>query len=292
LKALYQFIHGGGQTQSPHTHNHSTAQHLHGMDHGSQMMRVLGFIHNFAGNTEWMSDYRNIPLIPTSPRVVITTVVVLAIAAIAHLYLFPASIIGSASLVIGIIAALHLTLLIAGGLAVSLFVRHQRNTARNLVINAIPWKGTEHVLDVGCGTGLMVNGCAQKLTTGEAIGIDPWQESISGTSSVLMKNARAEGVADKVSFQEMDARHLTFDDAQFNVVVSSLALHHIGTERQDREQAVSQMIRVLAPGGYLSLVDINPMIDIAESVIAQAGLETIKREQTHFFRVITAHKST
>lgn len=88
----------------------------------------------------------------------------------------------------------------------------------------------------------------------------------------------------------MDARQLTFDNAQFNVVVSSFALHHIGTQREDREQAISEMVRVLAPGGYLSLLDIAPMIDIAESVIEKAGLQITASGKTHFFHHIAARK--
>jgi ubiquinone/menaquinone biosynthesis C-methylase UbiE len=107
-----------------------------------------------------------------------------------------------------------------------------------------------------------------------------------------MSNARAEGVAGKVQYQEMDACHLTFEDQCFNVVVSSFALHHIGTQRADREQAVSEMIRVLAPSGYLSLVDTGSMIDMADEVISQAGLEIVRRQRTHFFQVVTVRKPT
>lgn len=146
------------------------------------------------------------------------------------------------------------------------------------------------VLDVGCGTGMLLNGCARKLTTGKAIGIDLWQQAIAGSSNVLMQNAKAEGVSDKVEYQEMDARHLAFGDDHFNVVVSSFALHHIGTVRADREQAVTEMIRVLAPGGYLSLVDTGSMIDMAELVVSKAELEIVSHQKTHFFQVVTARK--
>jgi ubiquinone/menaquinone biosynthesis C-methylase UbiE len=183
-------------------------------------------------------------------------------------------------------------LLVIGGLGVGLFMRRMRNRLRQTVIRSIPWRGTETVLDVGCGTGMLVNGCAQNLTTGKAIGIDLWQESIGGTPEIMMANAKAEGVADKVEIQKMDARHLTFDDSNFDVVVSSAALHHIGRSRAECEEAVAHMIRVLKPGGYLALVDVNPMIDIAESVIAKAGLQISHREQDRFVRFVTARKAS
>src|SRR5258707_9686817 len=108
------------------------------------------------------------------------------------------------------------------------------------MLNAIPWRGTENVLDVGWGTGMMLNSCAQKLTTGKAIGIDLWQQPVAGSTNVLLRNAKPRGLADKVDYQEMDARPLTFEDALFDVVVPRFAPHHIGTQHEDRRQARNQ----------------------------------------------------
>jgi len=46
---------------------------------------------------------------------------------------------------------------------------------RDRVLDAIPWRGDEQVLDVGCGHGLMLIGAAKRLTTGWGVGIDLWQ---------------------------------------------------------------------------------------------------------------------
>src|SRR5437879_1863149 len=43
---------------------------------------------------------------------------------------------------------------------------------RDKLLNLIPWRGDEQVLDVGCGRGLMLIGAAKKLKTGMAFGID------------------------------------------------------------------------------------------------------------------------
>ena len=284
MNKQHQFIHTHTQKQA---HNHdNAAPHTHGgTNNGSRMMRLIGLL---AHEGESLSDYRNPRLLLASNHVIIGTMLVLVIGMVlAHL--LPANLVGVAQVVI-IAGAAHLAILVIGGLAGTLFVRHQRTTSRRMLIGSIPWSGTEKVLDVGCGTGMMLNGCAQKLTTGRAIGIDLWQQPIAGSTSVLLKNAKAEGVADKVEYQEMDARHLTFEDASFNVVVSSFALHHIGSEREDRVRAVNQMVRVLKPGGYLSVLDIGPMIDIAETIISQTGLEIVTSRQTRFFRLVTAHK--
>ncbi len=286
MNRLHQFIHAQPQKQPVLTHDHDTAHSHDGTNNG---VTIMGLIGRFAHQGESLSDYRSTQVIHASNRTMLVTVLVLVVGVVLS-YVLPANLSGVA-LAFVVVGAAHLAILVLGGLAMTLFVRYQRGTSRRMLINAIPWRGAEKVLDVGCGTGMMLNGCAQKLTTGKAIGVDLWQQPVAGSSSVLLKNARAEGVADKVTYQEMDARHLTFEDASFDVVVTSFALHHIGTQTKDREQAVNQMIRVLKPGGYLAVLDVGPMIDIAESVIAQAGLEIVQSKETHFFRLVTVRKA-
>src|ERR1700732_837604 len=46
--------------------------------------------------------------------------------------------------------------------------------ARERLLETIPWRGDEVVLDVGCGRGLMLIGAAHRLTSGKAVGVDIW----------------------------------------------------------------------------------------------------------------------
>jgi trans-aconitate methyltransferase len=43
---------------------------------------------------------------------------------------------------------------------------------RDRLLDLVPWRGTEAVLDLGCGRGLMLIGAARRLTTGRATGLD------------------------------------------------------------------------------------------------------------------------
>ena len=62
-------------------------------------------------------------------------------------------------------------------LGISMFVYGIKGkfNIRKLMLSKIDWEGNEMVLDIGSGTGLLMNGAAQHLTTGKAIGIDIWR---------------------------------------------------------------------------------------------------------------------
>ena len=99
---------------------------------------------------------------------------------------------------------------------------------------------------------------AQHLTTGRAVGVDLWRRvDQSGNSpEATRRNARAEGVADRVEVHTADMTALPFEDNSFDVVVSSLAIHNI-RGRAGREKAVSEAVRVLRPGGRLLIADVR-----------------------------------
>jgi ubiquinone/menaquinone biosynthesis C-methylase UbiE len=129
---------------------------------------------------------------------------------------------------------------------------------REQLLDAVRWTGTERVLDVGCGRGLMLIGAAKRLTTGTASGIDLWQaEDLSGNRpEATMGNAVSEGVADRVDVQTADMRKIPFPDATFDVVVSCSAIHNI-YDVPGRRQAIAEIARVLKPGGEAVIDDIR-----------------------------------
>ncbi len=128
--------------------------------------------------------------------------------------------------------------------------------ARDALLDAIPWRGDERVLDVGCGHGLLLIGAAKRLTTGRATGIDIWQDvdQAGNSAGATRHNAELEGVS--VEIRDGDARAIPFDDAAFDVVVSSLALHNI-YDAAEREQALREIARVTKPGGHIAIIDIR-----------------------------------
>jgi ubiquinone/menaquinone biosynthesis C-methylase UbiE len=174
-------------------------------------------------------------------------------------------------LVVGVVSA---AFVLAIGTITSTRVRGR---ARRKMLEAVDWRGVERVLDVGCGNGFLVNELAKRLTNGRAVGIDLWKTDAGHqTPHVARRNALLEGVAERVEIRNADARSMPFEDGTFDVIVSSLMLHHAGGD-DDRKRVLGEMVRVLRPGGTILLYDVSPMISAATRRLTSSGLDQIQR---------------
>ncbi|MGZ7031741.1 MAG: class I SAM-dependent methyltransferase [Thermoanaerobaculia bacterium] len=161
---------------------------------------------------------------------------------------------------------------------------------RERLLDFVPWKGNERVLDLGCGRGLMLIGAAKRLTTGTATGIDIWQsEDLSGNRpESTLQNVELEGVADRVRVETADMRKLPFDEGSIDVIVSCAAIHNL-YEASDREQAMREIARVLKPGGMAVLDDIRHGRQYTEA-LTKSGCDVRSvgsRVMTAFLTLIT-----
>ena len=100
----------------------------------------------------------------------------------------------------------------------------------------------DRVLEVGCGTGFfLIN-----LWKAGYIGADVHATDISeGMLQVCKRNASEHGL--DVETRQGDAESLPYEDGQFDLVIGHAFLHHL----PDPAAALSEMRRVLAPGGHL-----------------------------------------
>ena len=103
---------------------------------------------------------------------------------------------------------------------------------------------TSLVLDVGTGTGHTAFALAPQVR--QVIATDITQEMLLEGRKLQVEN----GIRN-VEFREVDAHHLPFDDATFDIVTCRRAAHHFA----DVVQALSEMQRVLKPGGRLVIDD-------------------------------------
>lgn len=166
---------------------------------------------------------------------------------------------------------------------------------RDRMLNVIQWKGDERVLDVGCGRGLLLNGAAKRLREGASVGVDIWSSGNQSDNApqAALANATLEGVLDKTGVTEGDARKLPFADSAFDVVLSSLVIHNIRSEK-GRIDAINEMIRVLKPGGRVAIYDIRGGNECYRE-FERAGMSDVQRSSRIFLfmmfgRIVTATK--
>lgn len=158
-----------------------------------------------------------------------------------------------------------------------------RLKARDRFLDEIPWRGDEMVLDVGSGNGILIMGAARRLTTGKGIGIETWT-NFAGDSryEAFLENAKIEMVADRTSLQNEDVRRLSYADESFDIIISGLTIHHLGF---DTEQGITEMIRVLKPGGWMGIYDEPSTIFYSERLMRKHGLQVRKKTSEMIFGV-------
>jgi cation diffusion facilitator family transporter len=168
--------------------------------------------------------------------------------------------------------------------------RERRFNVRNQMISSIPLRGDERILDVGTGNGITLIGFAKRFTTGKGTGIDIWDPNAGGgTPDIFWRNARAEGVTDKLELQNIDARQMSFADESFDTIVSSFALHHIADGKGGLDRATHEMMRVLKVSGHVSIYDISPMVNASARIMERAGL-SVNVQTGRMFSLLTAQK--
>lgn len=196
--------------------------------------------------------------------------------------------------ILGVLGSIGVTFLAVGAFMVW-SSRVAKLKLREELLDSLALKGDEKVLDVGCGRGLLLIGAAKRLPKGKATGIDIWSnEDLSANSADAVKqNAKIEGVSDRVRIETGDARKLVYPEANYDVVMSSLAIHNI-PEKDDRTAAIREMWRVLKPGGKLLIYDIFKTGEY-EKVLRESGASEVTLSGTKFLwcvpsRVLTARK--
>lgn len=107
-----------------------------------------------------------------------------------------------------------------------------------LLIDIAELRTGNAVLDVGCGTGVLTRKVVTIVgSTGTTIGFD-LSESMLGVARTCVPHA---------IFRQGDVQKLPFDDASFDTVFCPFMLMFV----PDQKKAVSEMWRVLRPGGRL-----------------------------------------
>jgi len=128
------------------------------------------------------------------------------------------------------------------------FVIHQRFSTNSFgwfhwifdVLTKLPEKAV--ILELGCGPGYLWRNCADRIPAG-------WRISLSDLSAGMVDAAWRNLVVTgrNFKFEQMDAQSIPYPDESFDAVIANHMLYHV----PDRPQAISEMRRVLKPGGHL-----------------------------------------
>jgi ubiquinone/menaquinone biosynthesis C-methylase UbiE len=101
------------------------------------------------------------------------------------------------------------------------------------------------VVDLGCGTGRLLEALLPRLAGTELVGIDPAQ----GMIAVARTRFAAEP---RVRLEVATADHLPLADASVDVATTTMSFHHW----EEQGTALREVVRVLAPGGRFLLADV------------------------------------
>ncbi|MHB1414999.1 MAG: class I SAM-dependent methyltransferase [Chloroflexota bacterium] len=156
------------------------------------------------------------------------------------------------------------------------------------VLTSLP---ISRALDVGSGPGHLAIKLAQRAPGLEVIGLDLSTDMVA----LATANAREAGVAGRVSFGTSAAENIPFPDGFFDLVTSTLSLHHWS----DPVRALDEVARVLAPGGRLVVFDlrrdVSPpvwgLLRFVTSVVVPAPLRRMNEPLTSLYSSYTSEEA-
>ena len=142
------------------------------------------------------------------------------------------------------------------------------------IAESLNLSGDESILDVGTGRGVHAIEFAKYLTTGKVVAIDIWNRDLRSplkhydftahafghSLQRTLKNAEIEQVAHKISFQNMDANNLQFDENSFDAAICGYILQHLhagGRRRGDEQKrrCLKRIYKILKPEGRVVIFE-------------------------------------
>lgn len=118
--------------------------------------------------------------------------------------------------------------------------------------------GCSRILDVGCGEGQIGRALAGTRDRPTVVGIDPSGGQLANAvrkSAGVLLNGRSRTRKGKITFVQAAGEGLPFADDSFDGVVCCLVIEH----SEDADRVLSEIARVLSPGGIFLLLINHPL---------------------------------
>lgn len=146
---------------------------------------------------------------------------------------------------------------------------------RRFEVGLLAGLSPRRILEVGCGTGELLRFAGDRFPDASLTGLDPDADALARARRKLQAAGRT---AELVTGY---AQSLPFPDASFDLVLSSLMLHHLDSETKVR--ALAEWRRVLDPAGSLLLVDFGvPRSLLAKILLWPLRFEILEEQADNF----------
>jgi ubiquinone/menaquinone biosynthesis C-methylase UbiE len=112
----------------------------------------------------------------------------------------------------------------------------------------------QRVLDLGCGTGTLAVMIKQSVPEAQVTGLDGDKQVLS------IAKTKAEQANVHIQLDHGLAYELPYPDHSFDVVMSSLVIHHLTSE--DKAHSFKEVRRILRPDGWFHILDFGRPVDL------------------------------
>nr|BAF45189.1 Trans-aconitate 2-methyltransferase [uncultured bacterium] len=116
--------------------------------------------------------------------------------------------------------------------------RHQKEWG-NKIISELSLKGTEKILDLGCGDGVLTANLAQLVPNGKVVGVDASEGMIKEAKKIQLEN---------LTFIKADIDNLQLNE-KYDIVFSNATLHWV----KDHKKLISTLLSLINNGGIVRL---------------------------------------
>lgn len=141
-----------------------------------------------------------------------------------------------------------------------------RGWRKKAIRELAPFK-PEQMLDIATGTGDFAIMAAQMLKPKRLVGADISE----GMMAIGAAKVQQLGLQHVISFQKEDCLHLSYESGTFDAVTAAFGIRNFAS----LDKGLSEMCRVLKPGGHLSIVELTAPVSFPMKQLFKVYCHTV-----------------